>query len=459
MLYFRKKMKAAVTSFLKENFPLLAIFFGAFVLRISLSGLIFNGDLLSNAGWGSWIYHHSPLGFYENNIWIYSWPTQPPLISYIYGLNYEIGQKLVWLFSYMSLVIATHRLAPTQFYWFFDFAKWFASALYKDTPFTYGFLISMKLIAILADMVLAAIIYNLGKKVTSKGRALILTSFFLLLPFGWYISALWGQYDQLMTLLVLGSFLILYKRMFLFSAICLFLAIQIKPTALFFVPFFSLYFLYQRPKIKEIFFSGVGLVATFLIVTTPFTGSNPIDNMIKTILPKIFNSDRLGLVNHAFNFWQFIRPFGGWSTDLFLGIQALVWGVVFLAIVNLAALAVILKKYDLERLLTSLYIVSGGTYLFGTGMVDRYFLPAIVFLLILSFRNKGLFGWWIAAALIFSANLFYTWGFPILNENQTWKEPMLIRLLSLSQLTIFFICIYKLKVFNSPKLNIKLSKS
>ena len=63
----------------KKLLAIAAVFFVGLLLRLSLIPFGNNPDILTIAGWGKWIYENGPRGFYENTVWIYSWPTQAPL--------------------------------------------------------------------------------------------------------------------------------------------------------------------------------------------------------------------------------------------------------------------------------------------------------------------------------------------------------------------------------------------
>ncbi len=433
--------------YFKKHQIIIIVLFIALIFRLFISQFGDNYDLYANAGWGQQIYQHGSKGFYENRVWIYSWPTQLPLINIINGFNYYIfEQKLLWLFAYIEAVIIHHQIFPQYFNWWFDFVNWFGTDLFKDTPFKNGFMVSMKLIPILSDITIGLIIYLFGEKFNNK-RARVISLLFLFIPFSWYVSSLWGQYDQLGTVLVLISFLLLYKKYFVISTALLFLSIQAKPTTIFFSLFYTYYFFYQKPSIKSVLYSILLVIFIFVIVVTPFTDKNPFLYSYQTILPKVFNNDRYGLVNHAFNFWQMLAPQGGWATTFHLfGIIALIWGIIFLIILNFWSVITFRKNGGLKGLVMSIYLIAAGSYLFATGMVDRYFYPAVVFLGILVFYFPKLFKWWILVTFIFSANLFYSWGFPLLTDLTAWKSDLIIRLFSFLNILIFFIILYKINI-------------
>lgn len=429
------------------NWYLLLFFIVALIFRLLLTPFGFHDDLIVHAGWGDWLYKHGPKGFYENQVWIYAWPTQPPLGILVDGFNFYIFQRLLWFFSYVAAVISVHNIFPQYFGWFFDFVKWFGIKLYSETPFPWGFVISIKLLPILADLIIGVIILILAIKAKAS-HLMFFLAIFLMSPFSWYISSVWGQFDQLSTLLLLVSFLLLYKRYFFLSALFLLFSGQIKPTSAYFLPFYIFYFFYQRPNLKNVALSIGGVITAFWVMTAPFADRDPFNYTLQVIFQKVFFVERFeGLVNRAFNLWQFLEPFGGRSWFRYLGISAAIWGYLSLIVFHIWAILILLKKNDFKNMMMGLYLIAGGSYLFGVGMVDRYFFPAVVFLIILTIYNYKLWKLCTLTVLLFSLNLFYSWGFPFLNKYEAWQNSFFIRSLSLAQILMFFLCLRDLKMF------------
>lgn len=427
----------------------IAILLLGLVFRLAISYLGFNDDVITNAGWGEWIYYHGARGFYENNVWTYSWPTQPPLISLIYGLNYWLYVQLLWFLSYISAVIIKHNIFVEFFSWYINFVKWFDKSLYAETPFKYGFLISMKLIAIVSDLLISILVFYISKVKIGVKKALFLAAAFLLVPFTWYTSALWGQYDQLATLLLVISFLLLYKRFFALSSVLFILSVEAKPTGLILLPFFVIYFLYQKPHLTSVFWSLVLSMISVFILSYPFADKNSFLYTYEVIYSKVFFAGRSGaLATHTFNFWQLIAPHGGWVEHPYLFIPAKFWSALFTGVVYLLGLYVLRRKNNLANLFLSLYVISAGVYLFSTGMLDRYFFPASVFLLFASIYNNEFLKWWVITGILFSINLFYSWGFPLFDKYSAWSNLYIIELGSLAQVLLFLLI---LKVHIKPK--------
>lgn len=397
--------------------------------RLFLSPMGNHHDLLTNANWGMWLHFNGTRSFYENTVWIYDWPTQLPVMNLVYAQNWDIYEAVLLKLSYFTAVIKNHNLFPNMFTWLFSFTDWFKS-LYGETPFPNGFLITMKFPPIFSDIFLAIIVYVIYLKNKKKLFGLLVSSSFLIFPFSWYTSSLWGQYDQVSVLLILLSFLVLYfinnkltqaqtlpVRSLLFTASCLlfFLGTSVKPNALLISPFFVFYFLYSKPRIEEIISSLVSVVLVFYFTTTLFVPkAGVVSYAIDSIFPIVFNKVRLVTATNVFNFWQMIFPFSKSALEIkLLFVPILYIGYALVLVFNIIASFFALKhKNNLKTLLVSLFIATSGSYFFATGMLDRYFYPTVFLLSFLPLLSTRRWIYWVITSLVFSLNLFLSWGYP-----------------------------------------------
>lgn len=422
------------------------IFLSAFIFRLSIISLGFHDDIYSNTAWGEWIYRNGPRGFYEAMGWIYSSPTQPPLISLLYDFNHLLYDRLMFLFSTLGVWIATYHLAPTKMIWFFDFSRWFGNSMYGETPFRFGALISMKLVAILADLVIAWVIYLLARGRTAK--PILWSAAYLFSPFSWYLSALWGQYDQTSFLFSLLAFVFLARRYFLWAPLFLLIGIELKPTSLIFIPLFLWIYFKQKPGMKDIIFGVLSTTAVFAYSIWLFTDRNIVDFIQNELLPKIFAKSEPRISTNAFNFWRIFIGNAAMNQDTILFIlPTKVWG--YLIFLGTYALSLkLLQKITAENIFRSLFIVGAGGFLFLTNMLDRYFFAGIVFLLVFSIYQKGLFKYWVILSLVFWLNLYNQWWFPgslgFLRDVLMWQNFFISRILAGVNVVVFIMILRKL---------------
>lgn len=436
-----------------KNKWIILVFFAAFVLRLSLTSLGFHDDIYSNTAWGKWIFENGPRGFYQASGWIYSSPTQPPLISLLYGFNHYLYDRLMSLFSNMGVWIATYHLAPTKWIWFFDFSQWFGNSMYGQTPFKFGALISMKIVAIVADLAIAGVLYLLARHRTAK--PILWSAAYLFSPFSWYISALWGQYDQTSLFFLLVAFIFLIKRYLLLAPLLLLISIELKPTSLIFVPLFLWVYFKQQPKIKEVLFGVISSLVLFVYSVWLFTDHNIFDFVQNELLPRIFAKSEPRVSTNAFNFWRVFIGNAALNQDvvLFL-VPTKIWGYLIFALAYVFSLK-LLKSINPENIFKSLFIIGGCGFLFLTNMLDRYFFAGIVFLLVVTVYKTGLFKYWLILSFVFWLNLFNQWWFPsgfdFLREILIWQNSLISRLLAAINVGIFMMTLRKI----FPDLDIK----
>lgn len=420
---------------------IVAVLIIGFAFRIFISPLGFHVDIFSIASWGEWIYKNGTEGFFSNSIWTYSWPTQLPLANLTYQFTYFIYQQLVWFFTQIAWHIATYRLAPTYMIWWFDFVLWFGTALYQDTSLLWGYLITIKLLAIIADLVIAGIIYYLALK--KKFKIPYSWSFvYLFSPFSFYLSSIWGQYDQLVFLLILLSFLFIYYRKLLFLApVLLLLSVGVKPTTLIFMPLFFWLYFKSKPDFISIF-SGVFLFVSLGVFSTLlFTEKNIFDFTFGELLSKVFYKSEFRLSTNSFNFWHiFYGKEALVDYTPFLLIPARLWGYLAFLFLNLYAFRLV-KINNIANLFTALSIVGLGSWLFMTNMLERYYFAGVTFLLFLSIYKKGLFKYWLVISLIYGINLYSNFWFPEwlngLEDLLNYQKDFITRILSTVNVLIF----------------------
>ncbi|MFA7301434.1 MAG: hypothetical protein WC069_03935 [Candidatus Shapirobacteria bacterium] len=386
------------------------IFAVAILTRLAMTPWVYHGDIITQAGWGQWIFDHGMRGFYENNVWIYGWPNQPPIISWIYGQCFHLYDSLYTAMIVSGNFIARHRLGASYIPWFYEFQDWWGNAKYIDTPFKIGALMTMKIPSVIADAVLAFIVYKLVGKV----GAII----YLLSPFVWYDSAIWGQHDQLGFIFLLMVFWFISNKKYIWlSPIMMAISILIKPTAFIFGPLLLWFAIRDKKTMKQIVIgSGITLIGYFILV-----------RLISTFDFVTFNIYLQRQMFAKGEYWTWVNTFNGWRiitsylTDyrqLFLGINLRIWGFITFIIINFWAFK-ICKKRDWDSALKAIFVIGCGGWMVMTAMHERYLFAAIVVGLILAMKNKKLFKYWIPLSLIFWINMYNGWWYP---ENFTWLK-------------------------------------
>lgn len=430
--------------FKKDKFNIFLVFFALFSARLAISHLGFHVDILSNAGWGEWIYQNGPMNFYANEVWIYSWPTQPPLMNLIYGLDRFLYHWILEILRFLSHDFVPYLKPSALFGFWYKFVVWFDSQKYADTPFSIGYLMSIKIFPIMADMAIAFVIYWFAKLKKIK-RPIFWSLLYLLSPFSWYLSALWGQYDQVSFLFLLLSFIFLVKKKLFWAPILFLISFSIKPTSLLFAPLFAFSYFSQKPKIKTILSGVLVSLSIFIASVSVFVNENLFKFIFSDLLEIVFFKAAPRVSTNTFNFWRIIHGDNalGQMTP-FLKIPSLYWGgLVFLIIHIIIFLR--FKKITLENTFMSIFLIGVGGWVFLTNMLERYVFAGLVALLLVSIYKRGLLKYWLILSIIFWINLYYHWWFPEwlkpLESALTWNEDVLTRLLSIVNVVVFFLAL------------------
>ena len=430
---------------LKKHKEIALLLFVAFLIRFFLLPYGFHPDIIVNANWGEFIHRNGTVGFYESPIWeTLTAPTQPPLVSLVYGWAYDVFEwGFVWILSYTTGVITNHNFYPELFSPLFSFYDWFV-ALYAETPQKIGALITLKLIPVISDLLLGLAIYVLARKRMVAKKALLFPTLYLISPFSFYISALWGQYDQVTFLFALFSFISIFHKRFVYaSPLLLAISVALKPTSLIFVPIYLWLYFLQKPKFKTVILGG-GIAAVVMSYTVYLFSEGSLFEFINNVLiPNMFDKADHRIVNNAFNFWKiFFGEKLASGNQVLLFLPAKVWGYVSFAIFNIAAFCIARKNTKkLENTFYAMFIVSAGSFMFMTNMLERYFFAGIVCMLIASVFNTKLVKYWILASFIFWINLYKEWWFPgffdPLKQLLVAGDFLLVRVLALANTVIF----------------------
>lgn len=409
--------------------------------RWGLSFLPAHSDIRIQAEWGKWMYEQkSVVGLYDHNVWGCIWPNHPPLISWIYFEAYKIHSGLMWGLSWLGNFIALHRLAPTKFMWLFNFIKWFGQSRYKNTEYLMGVIVVIKQIMVIADFVIAWVIYKLCKLNKVDWKKFVFG--YLLLPFSWYLSAVWGQSNQLSFVFLIISFILLLGKRSVWSPLLYAVAINLKPDCVFLAPLYLVVWFKQKQTWKNLVFGGL-LAGVFSLWTLTWFNQGNLINLLVLLSKRLNTSEGLITLN-AFNFWSVFFPFPSrivFDTTQYLWIPAKIWGYIFWGLINVLSFKLI-KPKKIETVFLGIFIIGFGGWLFMTGMHERYLFYSLVSLLFYSIYKEKYFKYFVFLSIIFFLSMFYVFSVPQSLDGIkiifNWQNQIIPRLLSLINLVIYF---------------------
>ncbi len=342
----------------------------------------------------------------------------------------------------------------------------------SETDFDRYFLLTIKLVSILADMLIGLMIYKIIKEKTSIKWAIICMSLFLFNPATIYSSSAWGQTDSINNLLFFIAIYLLSKQQLINSTLLYVGSLLIKISLL---PVLPLYFAIQNIIFKKIALKkitvSIFVFALSILVLTCTVSNNPfqwlVDFMIKN------SAGELSYITvYTFNFWwlllrpKFLLDVPS-SYTLFLGITLSIWGYILFIIVFIPILIKVLKgninneKSKFEFIILSVFVVEFLSFLFLPRMHERYLYPVLPFFItyigVSKRRKLNILFFFILTSILF-INMYVVWHpifiFPVLFEGLIahWKMRWLMSLvLVLICLYYYWVhIIYKKKTKNLP---------
>lgn len=269
---------------------------------------------------------------------------------------------------------------PFYIYFLFLIGKLFN--LFGLTTLNWLSRLLLKLPAVIADVMTAYLLYQLARKYLSARVSYILAAFYLFNPVVWYDSAVWGQVDSVLTLLMVAGLLLIANGKTNFATIPFTVAVLMKPQGLFVFPvlFFELL---QRKKFSNFLIAVFYGAATTLAVALPFSTGFDLSWLVKLYF-NTANDFQYASVN-AYNFFTLVGANFVNDSKPFLFLTFKIWGYIFFAAVILFVTFLYYKSYK-NKNNEALFFLAGLVMVFGAFTVlirmhERYMFPAPVMVL------------------------------------------------------------------------------
>ena len=405
---------------------LLRVYFISFWTQI-------NGDLLLYMDWGERFWELGARQFYFENKWYYAPPNYPPIISLLYASAY-------WLFERRYVLAQIHnaiKIIPAAFIIYFG---------------EHGYEMLLKLPSILADLALSILVYKVVFNITKNSKkALCGFLLYLFNPITIFLSSVWGQTDSLIAVFSILSFILLINKKYWLSIPLLFISLYIKPNWSIFLPLYLYLLIVTRPKLNQLFAGGLISSILFIVTTYPFGGRDVLGFLIwllKTrIIPTATVAQRVSV--SAFNFQTIFFVI---DKDLayrpVFGIPANVIGWGLFLLIYVLTLNFLKKKKDLTTVFFAIFTIGFAGFLFLPNMLERYFFPILVPLIILIFSRPKLLIWGLLINLAGLANLiwaFFRRKYGEINDLFINNNYLLIKIISLINFTSWFVIVKRTK--------------
>lgn len=308
---------------LKDRFLL-----GSIIISLGLRLILahipgFKIDMDAWFGWDERLNQVGPSGFYSDQVWT----------------NYTPGY--LYILWFLGLLKNLFKLSTDNFY------------------------LLLKIPSIIAEITLAILVYKILNKNNWAKISLLLI---LLNPAFIFNSAIWGQIDGLLSLMLVLSIYYLNQKHLVISSLFLAIGLLIKPQALLLIPVFVLYIV-KNFSLKNIAQIVLPSLSTILLLSLPFFPS-PFDlvNLINQMSHDYSYSSLF-----AYNLWGVV---GFWLPDASFRI----WGYILLV----SYWAIMTYFYFKKKLsLYSLAVLASLSFFFlPTRVHERYLYPGLIFLIL-----------------------------------------------------------------------------
>jgi dolichyl-phosphate-mannose--protein O-mannosyl transferase/Gpi18-like mannosyltransferase len=298
------------------------------------------------------------------------------------------------------------------------------TAFFQHTDGSYSVLrVLVKLPAILCDLLIGLLLFNLTRRFVSTNWALGIAAFYILNPVTILISGLWGQVESVGgSLALLTIYLLIAARddenppsWFIPVAwLSLSASILMKPEAAILLPLLVAYAFVDRDRgpqrLKGSLIGAGASLLLALIVTLPFHPTLNLIDAFRWLFDRYSYGTSIYKVSsvNAFNLWSIKTAF--WQNDslLILWLPQWIWGMGL----TLAATALIVWRYAQAKtsraLLESAALLTLAFFMLNTRMHERYIFDGFLFVIV-----AAAFAWRYRIAAIvltitFFANLEYS---------------------------------------------------
>lgn len=246
-----------------------------------------------------------------------------------------------------------------------------------------AWVLTLKLPAIIADMIVGYFVYKFAKRKFGDGLSSAFAALIVLNPTTILNSSLWGQVDSILALFCLLAVYYAAEKKMILSFAWFAAGVLVKPQALFFTPVLIFSVIeevwlsggFKKDKLIKYVLSGLGAVVAMFILFMPF-GASPMSG-IKTVLSQYVETMKQypSLSLNAFNVYSAVGQNWGGLT----GISKLLGYGVIVLVVAYSGYVFFKSKSPAKHYMTALILVF-GVFMLAVKMHERYAFPGIFML-------------------------------------------------------------------------------
>lgn len=317
---------------------------------------------------------------------------------------------LLWIGFVLRIVIAPLGLSfPNDIglfrYWAQEGAKdlvhIYSNASYLDYPPFYIYILSMigtianvlglsgddslyvlllKLPSILADLATAYLLYKLAKDRLPGSWPLAVAGLYIFNPSVILDTAIWGQVDSFLVMLLAAGFYLLDSGMPELCALPFAAAVLTKPQGLILMPV-VLFELIKRKDIKLLLKAAAYGIGMIVLLALPFSLVEGPMWLIDLYKNTTGNYTYASL--NAFNFFAMLGDNLRQDSETFVLFSYKVWGYAFIVLTVLYTAVIYIRGKGRHLTYLGGLLLSLGVFVLSVRMHERYMFPAMFFLLAL----------------------------------------------------------------------------
>lgn len=262
----------------------------------------------------------------------------------------------------------------------------------------------LKIPSIVSEVLLAWLVYQLTARMQSKRTAILAMCFILFNPFVIFNSAIWGQIEGVLTLMILLSINYLNLGQPILSSVFSSLAFLVKPQTISITPVFLFYVL--RSSLKNFLKLTTVATLTIFILSLPFFPNNPF-GIVNLFFKMVSDYSYTSL--YALNIWPLLTGMFVSDYQKFWILNYNQWGQLLLLLYWIFIFLFFRKGKISLYALATLSLLSFS--FLPTRVHERYLYPGLVFLIIYSFYIKDKFLIFLSTilSLIHFLSLYYAY--------------------------------------------------
>lgn len=335
---------------------------------------------------------------------------------------------------------------PPGYIYILGFLGWLAELMGIQGQ---GLILLYKLPGILCEMALIYVVVRLAEKEIGQKSALLLGILTSITPVFLLDTAIWGQIESVLALLLVLSLLQLYQKKYYSAALLFVAAALVKPQALLVAPVYL--FAYLETKDWKMIGKTILLCLPLLLLCIiPFSPAWGESGSFFVKLLHSFNplwliqkymdtlSSYAYFTVNAFNLYGLFgmnwAPLGDYPSAL---INVLNWGIIGLAVLLSGVLYFKIKNPGARLFLPAFFLVA-FLFTFGFKMHERYMVPVLFFLLAAYILSKDKKLLWIFAGFSVTnfVNLAYVLWLVIIKGNEA-PAYGIVGVISLLEVVLF----------------------